>query len=122
VTRITEVPRCDSKPCSHASSHALLLSHRSLLNRPPQVTSLGAMQVAKRLPMEDSDFIQKLRVGYVAAQVISLAIYFYIQMQVSRESLTCISGRSHSLIFSGLVLIECLLSAGPYRRSRRRTT
>lgn len=42
------------------------------------------MQVAKRLPLEDSDFIQKLRFGYVAAQVISLAIYFYIQFQVSR--------------------------------------
>ncbi|KAG7531624.1 hypothetical protein FFLO_04208 [Filobasidium floriforme] len=44
------------------------------------------MQVAKRLPMEDSDFIQKLRVGYVAAQVISLAIYFYIQMQIKKKN------------------------------------
>jgi hypothetical protein len=107
VTRIIEVPRCDSKPCSHASSHALFLSYRSLLNRPRQVTnlvfSLGAMQVAKRLPMEDSDFIQKLRVGYVAAQVISLAIYFYIQMQVSRQSSTCSSGH-----------LRCTISLVPY--------
>ena len=44
------------------------------------------MQIAKRLPLEDSDFIQKLRFGYVAAQVVSLAIYFYIQYQVSLHS------------------------------------
>jgi hypothetical protein len=49
------------------------------------------MQLAKRLPMEDSDFIQKLRVGYVAAQIISLAIYFYIQMQVSLRVLVAVS-------------------------------
>jgi hypothetical protein len=41
------------------------------------------MQVAKRLPMEDTDFIQKLRVGYVAAQVLTVGIYLYIQYKVS---------------------------------------
>ncbi|KAJ9127830.1 hypothetical protein QFC24_000114 [Naganishia onofrii] len=46
--------------------------------------SLGAMQVAKRLPLTDEDFIVKLRIGYVSAQILSLAIYFYI-MQKSQE-------------------------------------
>jgi hypothetical protein len=45
------------------------------------------MQLAKRLPMEDSDFVQKLRAGYLGAQILSLAIYFYIQMVVSFDNL-----------------------------------
>lgn len=51
------------------------------------VFSLGAMQLAKRLPLEDNDFIQKLRVGYVAAQVLSLAIYLFISYKVRQSRL-----------------------------------
>lgn len=44
------------------------------------------MQLAKRLPMEDPDFIQKLRIGYVSAQVISLAIYLYITYVIKKKN------------------------------------
>lgn len=40
--------------------------------------------VAKRLPLQDEDFIMKLRIGYVSAQILSVAIYFFIMQKVSR--------------------------------------
>ncbi|KAJ9108781.1 hypothetical protein QFC21_000101 [Naganishia friedmannii] len=48
--------------------------------------SLGAMQVAKRLPLTDEDFIVKLRIGYVSAQVLSLAIYFFIMQKIKKKN------------------------------------
>lgn len=40
------------------------------------------MQLAKRLPLEDTDFIQKLRIAYVVAQAVSIAIYLFISYKV----------------------------------------
>ncbi|WVQ85296.1 hypothetical protein IAT38_007461 [Cryptococcus sp. DSM 104549] len=50
------------------------------------VLSLGAMQVAKRLPMEDPTFINYLRIAYVSAQLITLAIYYYIMMKIRKRN------------------------------------
>jgi hypothetical protein len=41
--------------------------------------------VARRLPLEDPDFITYLRIGYVASQLISLAIYWFITLKVSER-------------------------------------
>ncbi|KAJ9115640.1 hypothetical protein QFC20_000967 [Naganishia adeliensis] len=48
--------------------------------------SLGAMQLAKRLPLQDEDFIMKLRIGYVSAQVLSVAIYFFIMQKIKKKN------------------------------------
>jgi hypothetical protein len=41
--------------------------------------------VARRLPMDDPEFINYLRIGYVAAQVIAVGIYYYITLKVGSE-------------------------------------
>lgn len=58
--------------------------------------------VAKRLPMEDPEFVTKLRIGYVASQLIAVGIYFYIMMMVC------------GVVFTRSILIGC--------RSDERTT
>lgn len=40
------------------------------------------LSVAKRLPLQDEEFIFKLRIGYISAQVLSVAIYFFIMQKV----------------------------------------
>ncbi len=46
----------------------------------PQVSPAS---VAKRLPMEDPIFIDKLRIGYVSAQVFAILIYLGVMYRVS---------------------------------------
>ncbi|GFZ43292.1 Inorganic phosphate transport protein PHO88 [Saitozyma sp. JCM 24511] len=50
------------------------------------VLSLGAMQVARRLPLEDPEFITYLRIGYVASQLIALAVYWFITLKIRRRN------------------------------------
>ncbi|EIW72863.1 inorganic phosphate transporter pho88 [Tremella mesenterica] len=50
------------------------------------VISLGAMQIARRLPLEDPEFITYLRIGYVSAQLISFGIYFYILTKIWKKN------------------------------------
>jgi len=48
--------------------------------------SLGAMQVSRRLPIDDPKFVNYLRIGYVASQLISFAIYYYIILKIRRKN------------------------------------
>jgi hypothetical protein len=41
--------------------------------------------VARRLPLEDPEFITYLRIGYVASQLIALAVYWFITLKVSER-------------------------------------
>lgn len=55
------------------------------------------LTVAKRLPLQDEDFIQKLRIGYVSAQIVSIAIYFFIMQKVGASAvLPCTGSVSES--------------------------
>ncbi|KAK4683775.1 hypothetical protein P7C73_g6453, partial [Tremellales sp. Uapishka_1] len=50
------------------------------------VLSLGAMQLARKIPSEDPVVINYLRIGYVAAQLLSLATYFYITLKIKKKN------------------------------------
>lgn len=42
--------------------------------------------VAKRLPMDDPTFVNYLRIGYITAQLIAVAVYFYCQMAAKKKN------------------------------------
>ncbi|KAG1820832.1 inorganic phosphate transporter [Suillus subaureus] len=48
------------------------------------VISLGAMQVARRIPFDDPEVLNYVRIGYVASQVVIMGAYFYVSYKVSR--------------------------------------
>jgi len=50
------------------------------------VISLGVMQVARKVPFEDPEVLTYVRIGYVAAQVIILGVYYYISMAVKNKN------------------------------------
>ncbi|WVW80349.1 hypothetical protein I302_102329 [Kwoniella bestiolae CBS 10118] len=50
------------------------------------VISLGAMQLARRIPMDDPQTVDYLRIGYAASQAISLAIYYYITLKIRKRN------------------------------------
>jgi len=50
------------------------------------VISLGAMQLGKQLPMQDPQFIQYLRIGYVASQLLAVGIYLFITMRIRKKN------------------------------------
>ncbi|ODO07297.1 inorganic phosphate transporter pho88 [Cryptococcus wingfieldii CBS 7118] len=50
------------------------------------VLSLGAMQVARKIPMEDPQVVNYLRIGYVSAQIIALGIYYFITLKIRRKN------------------------------------
>ncbi|KAF8604495.1 putative PHO88-involved in phosphate transport [Ceratobasidium sp. AG-I] len=56
----------------------------------PQVTnlmvSLGAMQVARKIPFDDPEVLFYVRVGYVAAQVICLATFFFVSYKIKAKN------------------------------------
>ncbi|RSH85848.1 uncharacterized protein EHS24_004028 [Apiotrichum porosum] len=53
--------------------------------------SLGAMQIARRLPTDDPQVVMYLRAGYVGAQALSFLIYYYVTMKIrSKNDLTVI--------------------------------
>jgi len=47
------------------------------------VISLGAMQLAKRVPFDDPNVLMAVRVGYVLSQALCIGIYLYISAKVS---------------------------------------
>jgi hypothetical protein len=46
------------------------------------VISLGAMQVARRIPFEDPQILLYVRIGYVISQVVCIGTYLYISAKV----------------------------------------
>ncbi|KAJ6561227.1 PHO88-related membrane protein [Mycena vulgaris] len=50
------------------------------------VISLGVMQVARKIPFEDPDILNYVRIGYVVVQVVVLGIYYYISMAIKSKN------------------------------------
>ncbi|KAJ7132167.1 inorganic phosphate transporter [Mycena epipterygia] len=50
------------------------------------VISLGVMQLARKIPFDDPDILNYVRIGYVAVQVIVLGIYYYISMAIKSKN------------------------------------
>ncbi|KAL4062192.1 inorganic phosphate transporter Pho88 [Scleroderma yunnanense] len=50
------------------------------------VISLGAMQVARRIPFDDPVVLNYVRLGYITSQVIILGTYFYISYKVKQKN------------------------------------
>ncbi|KAF5393248.1 hypothetical protein D9757_000689 [Collybiopsis confluens] len=48
--------------------------------------SLGAMQLARKIPFEDPQVLNYARIGYAATQLILLAVYYYISMIVKKKN------------------------------------
>ncbi|CAK7275187.1 phosphate transporter (Pho88) [Sporothrix epigloea] len=55
----------------------------------PQITNLviilGMMQVSKRIPFEDPNTLNIVRITYAASNIVILAIYLYIQSQINKK-------------------------------------
>jgi len=50
------------------------------------VISLGLMQLARKVPLDDPEVLNYVRIGYVTAQVIILGVYYYISMTVKQKN------------------------------------
>ncbi|KAF9474944.1 PHO88-related membrane protein [Pholiota conissans] len=50
------------------------------------VISLGAMQLARKIPFDDPVVLNYVRVGYVVSQVIVLAIYYYVSLAIKKKN------------------------------------
>ncbi|KAJ6469756.1 inorganic phosphate transporter [Mycena polygramma] len=50
------------------------------------VISLGVMQVARKIPFDDPDVLNYVRIGYVVVQVIVLGVYYYISMAIKSKN------------------------------------
>ncbi|KAI0688691.1 inorganic phosphate transporter [Cerioporus squamosus] len=48
--------------------------------------SLGAMQLAKRVPFDDPEVLTYVRIAYVATQVTVLAVYYYVGQQIKKKN------------------------------------
>ncbi|KIK67292.1 hypothetical protein GYMLUDRAFT_37376 [Collybiopsis luxurians FD-317 M1] len=48
--------------------------------------SLGAMQLARKIPFEDPQVLNYARIGYALTQVILLGIYYYTSMIIKRKN------------------------------------
>jgi len=48
--------------------------------------SLGGMQIARKIPMEDPQILMYVRIGYVTAQLIALAVYYYTSMKIKQKN------------------------------------
>lgn len=46
---------------------------------------LGMMQVSKKIPFEDPQVLNGVRILYIVSNVIMFAIYFYIGMQIKNK-------------------------------------
>ncbi|CCU82503.1 inorganic P transporter [Blumeria hordei DH14] len=55
----------------------------------PQITNLviilGMMQVSKKIPMEDPNVLNMIRVGYVISNLIIISIYAYVHFRISKK-------------------------------------
>ncbi|EKM77875.1 hypothetical protein AGABI1DRAFT_86121 [Agaricus bisporus var. burnettii JB137-S8] len=50
------------------------------------VVSLVAMQMARKIPFEDPVVLGYVRIGYITAQVIILATYYYVSLAIKRKN------------------------------------
>ncbi|EIW83621.1 inorganic phosphate transporter [Coniophora puteana RWD-64-598 SS2] len=50
------------------------------------VISLGAMQVARRIPFDDPEVLNYVRFGYITSQAIILSVYFYISYKIKQKN------------------------------------
>ncbi|GAW04218.1 inorganic phosphate transporter [Lentinula edodes] len=48
--------------------------------------SLGAMQVARKIPFDDPEVLNYARIGYVATQLTLLGIYYYVSMVIKKKN------------------------------------
>jgi len=54
------------------------------------VISLGAMQVARRIPFEDPQVLMYVRIGYVLTQVVCIGTYLYISAKIKQKNDTTV--------------------------------
>ncbi|KAH7929233.1 inorganic phosphate transport PHO88 [Leucogyrophana mollusca] len=50
------------------------------------VISLGAMQVARRIPFDDPDVLNYVRFGYISSQLIVLGVYFFVSYKIKQKN------------------------------------
>ncbi|RDB30210.1 Inorganic phosphate transport protein PHO88 [Hypsizygus marmoreus] len=50
------------------------------------VISLGAMQVARKIPFDDPQILLYVRIAYVAAQLLALGVYYYVSLKIKRKN------------------------------------
>ncbi|KAF7966734.1 hypothetical protein HWV62_37257 [Athelia sp. TMB] len=50
------------------------------------VISLGVMQLAKKVPMDDPEVLNYVRIGYVCSQAIVLGVYYYISYKIKQQN------------------------------------
>ncbi|KIM35970.1 hypothetical protein M413DRAFT_449437 [Hebeloma cylindrosporum] len=50
------------------------------------VISLGAMQIARKIPFDDPDVLIYVRIAYVLSQVIALGIYYYVSLIIKKKN------------------------------------
>jgi len=50
------------------------------------VVSLGVMQVARKMPLDDPEVLNYVRIGYITAQAIILGVYYYISMTIKQKN------------------------------------
>lgn len=48
--------------------------------------SLGAMQLARRIPFDDPVVLNYVRLGYITSQIIILGTYFYVSYKVKQKN------------------------------------
>jgi len=49
------------------------------------VISMGAMQLARKVPFENPDILLAARVGYVVSQIIIVGVYLYISSMIKKK-------------------------------------
>ncbi|KAF8185460.1 PHO88-related membrane protein [Pholiota molesta] len=50
------------------------------------VVSLGAMQLARKIPFEDPVILNYVRIGYIVSQVIILGAYYYVSLAIKKKN------------------------------------
>ncbi|KAI5122513.1 hypothetical protein M0805_005241 [Coniferiporia weirii] len=50
------------------------------------IISLAAMQLARKIPFDDPQTLNYVRVGYVSVQLLVLATYYYISMKIKQKN------------------------------------
>ncbi|GLB40123.1 putative inorganic phosphate transporter [Lyophyllum shimeji] len=50
------------------------------------VISLGAMQVARKIPFDDPQVLTYVRIAYAAVQVLVLGTYYYVSMKIKKKN------------------------------------
>ncbi|QRW17649.1 inorganic phosphate transporter PHO88 [Rhizoctonia solani] len=50
------------------------------------MVSLGAMQVARRIPFDDPEVLHYVRLGYIAAQLICLATFYVVSYRIKAKN------------------------------------